>query len=76
MIDLKVNQIVEPAVEAWFRNYDNEKWERGRLLFIDHRNEYPFEAQWFKCKQCSLTDPNIPILTYQKQDHGKRMANV
>ncbi len=56
MIDLTVNQIVEPPVKCWLRCF-NEEWSEDYLYSIDHRLNFPFRGHVNEYKQCSLTDP-------------------
>lgn len=60
MIDLTVNQIVNPPVECWVKNYDSSPWKKELLLSIDYRNGNPFDAISSRYKDCTLTDPTKP----------------
>jgi hypothetical protein len=60
MLDLAKNQIVEPAIEAWFRNHTYDEWIKLQLMSIDHRNSYPYKTVLDAFVQCSLTNPNLP----------------
>lgn len=58
MLDLSINQIVKPAVKAWFKDKCDSEWFVGELTCIDHRKNYPYRASNSIFDECSLVDPN------------------
>lgn len=61
MIDLTVNQIVEPPVECWVKNSIGHEYHKATLHSIDHRYKHtPFRCGLYEYKYCTLTDPTKP----------------
>ena len=60
MIDLTVNQIVEPAVRCWVRGDTNSEWMEEKLHSIDHRFNHPYKCSNYAFKTCTIIDPTKP----------------
>jgi len=63
-LDLTKNQIVDPAVKAWFKDKYDTEYIEGLLTGIDHRRNYPYEngAVEHKYECCVLVDPNPTVV--------------